>query len=188
MPPPAKSGGGALIAVGIVLLLGAAGGILWFVNKGSPPPPTPTVPTAATSPAQPATTLDLPAIELPPDAGEEAGPPEAGPKVAAGGGGCPASCTGALTDAIKQAAQARAQTARQCYKTALEGNEGLAGQIDVQLRIGTGGETCSVSVVSDTTGSSKLQSCVRSKMLGSYPQPKGGCVELKVPVVFKPKT
>lgn len=189
-----KQGGSGPIIVGVVLLLGAAGGILWWVNHKGGETPTPPKESAAptASSAAPQTTIDLPAIDLPKDAGEDTAPvPDAGPKVATtggGGGGCPATCSGQITDAIKQAAAARAGTAKQCYKTALEGNEGLAGEIDIMLRVGTNGETCSASIASDTTGSGKLQQCVRSKMVATYPQPKGGCVELKVPVVFKPKT
>jgi len=183
--------GSGPIIVGVVRLLGAAGGILWWVNhrtEPTTPPPVASAPLDAG--AGPATTIDLPAIELPTDAGPETGP-DAAPKPQPGGGAfqpCPAACTGSINDAIKQAAAARAGTAKQCYKTALEGNEGLAGEIDISFRFGSNGETRSASVVSDTTGSSKLQQCVRSKMIATYPQPKGGCVELKVPVVFKPKT
>lgn len=189
--PPAKQGGGAAVVIGVILLLGLAGGLLWWKNrpddtiKGTAP----TASASATATAAPETTLDLPPIELPKDAGDT---PETGPKTASTGGGsnsgsCPTTCTGQITDAIKAAAASRAGTAKKCYQTALEGNEGLAGEIVVLIRVGTGGETCSASVLSDSTGSGKLAQCVRSKMLGSYPQPKGGCVELKVPVVFKPK-
>jgi hypothetical protein len=185
------SKGSGPIIIGVILLLGAAGGILWWVNHRdatTTPPPVASAP--VDSGVGPATTIDLPAIELPVDAGPDMGPPDSGTKVAQGGpyNGCPAVCSGGITDAIKQAAAARAGTAKQCYKTALEGNESLAGQIDISLKVGLNGETCAASVVSDTTGSSKLQQCVRSKMIATYPQPKGGCVEVKVPVVFKPKT
>ncbi len=189
--PPAKQGGGAAVIIGVLLLLGLAGGLLYWKNRGDDTKvTTPTSgTTSASTTAAPETTLDLPPIELPKDAGDTA---DTGPKSAStnggGGGGCPTVCTGQINDAIKAAAAARAATAKKCYQTALEGNEGLAGEIVVQLRIGTGGETCSAGIMSNSTNSGKLAQCVRSKMLGTYPQPKGGCVELKVPVVFKPKT
>lgn len=190
LAPPQKSGGGGLIAVGVLLLLGAAGGILWYVNRSpeTPPPVQPTA-TATTSSAEPATTLDLPPIEIPDAAVDDTGPADTGPKVVGGGGGggCPATCTGTPTEAVKQAAAARAGTAKQCYKTALEGNESLSGDVVISLKIGTNGETCAASIGNNTTGSSKLASCVRSKMIATYPQPKGGCVQLNVPVSFKPK-
>lgn len=185
-------GGNAGVIIGVVLLLGAAGGVLFWKNRGdeTPKPVASVQPSSSSSAtAAPETTLDLPAIDLPKDAGVE----ETGPKPVAtgGGGGGPCSCgsMGAITDEIKQAAAARGGTAKKCYQSALEGNEGLAGDMTVQVRIGPNGEACSASVVSDTTGSQKLQQCVRLKMAaGGYPRPKGGCVDVKVPVVFKPKT
>lgn len=183
-----------MIGVGIVLLLGAAAGILWYVNKKDPPPPPPpkVQPVASASSSAPATNMDLPAIDLPKEAGpEEDTGTDTGAKVATpgpGGGGCGCTANGQITDAIKQAAAAKGGTAKACYKTALEGNEGLAGTIELQVKIGANGETCGVSVLSDSVGSMKLQQCVKGRMYGSYPAPKGGCVDVKVPVVFKPKT
>jgi hypothetical protein len=189
-PPPKSGGGSAPVIIGVVVLIGAAIGLLCWKNRGDDVKTTPTATTSAptTTSAPPETTLDLPPIELPKDAGEN----ETGPKPQNTGGGnnggnCPAVCTGQITDAIKAAAASRAATAKKCYQTALEGNEGLQGEIDIMLRVGTDGSTCSASIASDSTGSGKLAQCVRSRMLGGYPAPKGGCVELKVPVVFKPK-
>ena len=185
-------GGGALIAVGVALLLGAAGAILWFVTRKPPEDKKVTVvQTATAATAEP--TIDLPSIDptiL--DSGVDIGVEDsgdAGKKVAAnGGGGCTASCTGTITDAIKQAVAARAGTAKQCYKTALEGNEGLSGDMSVMVRVGPDGSACAVSITNDTTGSNRLQQCVRGKMIAAYPQPKGGCVDVRVPISFKPKT
>lgn len=190
-PPPKSGGVGAPVIIGVVVLIGAAVGLLCWKNRQDDIKTNPTATTSAKpsmSSAPPETTLDLPPIDLPKDAGDTT---EAGPKpVSTGGGGggnCPAVCTGQISDAIKAAAASRAGTAKKCYQTALEGNEGLQGEIDIMLRIGTDGSTCSASIASDSTGSGKLAQCVRSRMLGGYPAPKGGCVELKVPVVFKPK-
>ena len=189
-PAGSGGGGGALVIVGVILLLGAAGGILWFVTRKPPEPQkVTTVETVSASNTEP--TIDLPSIDLPPDAGpdaEEDTGPDAAKKVASGGEACTASCTGQVTDALKQAVAARAGTAKQCYKTALEGNEGLAGDMSVLVRVGTNGSTCSVSIASDTTGSMRLQQCVRGKMAASYPLPRGGCVDVRVPISFKPKT
>ena len=191
--PPPPSGNGALIGAGIVLLLGAAGGILYWVTKkdAQPLPPKTETVASASSTAGPAPTMDLPAIELPKDAGPDDAGTDAGPKVVAtggGAGGCACGAAGQISDAIKAAAGSKGGTAKTCYKTALEGNEGLAGTIELQVKIGPSGETCGVTVLSDSVGSMKLQQCVKSRMYGSYPAPKGGCVEVKVPVVFKPKT
>ncbi|MBL8719572.1 MAG: AgmX/PglI C-terminal domain-containing protein [Myxococcales bacterium] len=181
-----------MIGVGIVLLLAAAGGILWYVNKKDPPPPPPKVqPAASVSSSAPVANMDLPAIDLPKDAEPEDSAPDTATKPVAtggGGGGCGCTSNGQISDAIKAAAAGKGGTAKTCYKTALEGNEGLAGTIELQVKIGANGETCGVTVLSDSVGSMKLQQCVKGRMYGSYPAPKGGCVDVKVPVVFKPKT
>jgi hypothetical protein len=184
------SGNGVLIGVGVVLLLGAAGGILYWVTR-TPEQPKPTVVTTASTTAPTEPTIELPSIDPIPDAGpdtaEEAGA-DAGKKIGVGGGGCPAVCNGTITPAIKEAVAARAGTAKQCYKTALEGNEGLAGDMSVLVRVGADGSACSVSISSDTTGSARLQQCVRNKMIAGYPHPSGGCVDVRVPIHFAPKT
>ena len=183
------SGGGAAVIVGVILLLGAAGGILWYVVRK--PTETKQVTTVETVSAAPTgdPTIDLPSIDPMVDSGVDSGDSGADSgKELAGGGGCTATCGGNVTDALKQAVAARAGTAKQCYKTALEGNEGLAGEMSLLVRVGTDGQPCSVNVTSDTTGSNRLQQCVRSKMIASYPQPKGGCVDVRVPISFKPKT
>jgi hypothetical protein len=188
--PGSSGGGGALVIVGVILLLGAAGAVLWFVTRKPPEPPKVTT-VETVSASQTESTIELPAIDPAlvdsgVDTGDDGGA-EAGKKVVAGEA-CTATCTGQITDALKQAVAARAGTAKQCYKTALEGNEGLAGDMSVLVRVGTNGSTCSVSVTSDTTGSMRLQQCVRGKMAASYPLPRGGCVDVRVPISFKPKT
>ncbi|GAC1544877.1 MAG: hypothetical protein NVS3B10_09010 [Polyangiales bacterium] len=184
-----SGGGGAAVIIGVILLLGAAVAILWFVvRKPAETKQVTTVETVSAAPTDP--TIDLPSIDPVVDSGADTGEDtgaDAGKKVA-GGGGCTSTCGGNVTDALKQAVAARAGTAKQCYKTALEGNEGLAGDMSILVRVGTDGQPCSVNVTSDTTGSNRLQQCVRSKMVASYPQPKGGCVDVRVPISFKPKT
>lgn len=188
-PPPSKQGGGAAVVIGVILLLGAAGGVLWYVRRGDdgPAKPAPSVSAPASTAAAPETTLDLPPIPIETDAGQDTGPEKPKPATTGGGGlgGCACGSTGSMSDDIAKAAAVRGGTAKQCYKTALEGNEGLAGTVTAVVRIGANGEACSVTIASDTTGSSKLQNCVRQKMsVGGYPKPKGGCVDVKVPVVF----
>jgi len=188
--PPQKQGGGAAVIIGVVLLLGAAGGILWFVRREDPKPatPTPSVSAPASTVAAPETTLDLPPIPIETDAGADTGDK---PKPAttgggnAGSGGCACTSGGTPNEDLAKAAFARGGTAKQCYKAALEANEGLAGTVTAQVLVGVNGEACSVTIVSDTTGSAKLQQCVKQKLsIGGYPKPKGGCVAVKVPVVF----
>ena len=187
--PPTKQGGGAAVIIGVILLLGAAGGILWYVNREDPKPatPTPSVSAPASSTAAPTTTLDLPPLPIEIDAGADTGaaPKPATTGTGGGSGGCACTQGGTANADLAKAAAARGGTAKQCYKAALEGNEGLQGTVTAIVRVGLNGEACSVTIASDTTGSSKLQQCVKQKLaIGGYPKPSGGCVEVKVPVVF----
>ncbi|GAC1585702.1 MAG: hypothetical protein NVS3B20_15160 [Polyangiales bacterium] len=124
-------GNGVLIGVGVALLLGSAGGVLWWVSRKPPQPQQQTVVVVPSASTAVESTIELPAIDLPSDAGPETEPVETGVKAASGPivVACPASCSGTPTEAIRQAVGARAGTAKQCYKTALEGNEGLAGEM-----------------------------------------------------------
>jgi hypothetical protein len=189
--PPTKQGGGAAVIIGVILLLGAAGGILWYVRREDPKPvtPTPSVSASEATTAPPTTTLDLPPIPIETDAGADTGekpkPATTGTGGGGGSGGCACTQGGTPNADLAKAANARGGTAKQCYKAALEGNEGLQGTVTAQVLVGTNGEACSVTIVSDTTGSSKLQQCVKQKLgIGGYPKPSGGCVAVKVPVVF----
>jgi len=189
-PPPTKQGGGAAGVIGVILLLGAAGGLLWYVRRDEPatPTPTPSASAPASTTAAPETTLDLPPIPIETDAGPDTGAEKPKPATTGGGGGsggCACGTGGSPSDDLIKAASVRGGTAKQCYKSALEANEGLSGTVTAQVQVGINGEACSVTIVSDTTGSSKLQQCVKQKLaIGGYPKPKGGCVVMKVPVVF----
>ncbi|MEO7097673.1 MAG: hypothetical protein ABI175_30710, partial [Polyangiales bacterium] len=134
-------GNGALIGLGVVLLLGAAGGILYWVTRAPEPPKVSVTPPPTATTSEP--TIELPSIDPIPDTGVDTGPEDtgadAGKKIAVAGGGCPAVCSGTITPAVKEAVAARAGTAKQCYKTALEGNEGLAGDMSVLVRVGADG-------------------------------------------------
>ncbi len=195
MPAGTPKSGGAGVIVIVLLLLGAAGGVLWYVTrKPAETPKTPVVATSASaSTPAPAPTIDLPALPTVDDAGPET-PDDAGAdaakKLASGPpvNNCPATCSGEPGGNISAQLNAKGATAKQCYKTAIEGNEGLSGDIVFQVRIGLDGSVCSVNTLSNSTGSNKLEQCARSRLMGSYAAPKGGCVDVKVPLNFKPKT
>jgi hypothetical protein len=185
-----EGGGGNKVGVGIaiILLLGGAAAVLYFATKKAPETVTTvTTVTSASSVAAPAPTFELPPIDLPTDAGEDVGVDAAKPT---GGGSynpCSAKCEGSITPEIAAAVNARGNTAKQCYKSAIQDNETLSGDMKLRLKIGSNGQFCSIGVTSDTTGSPKLQQCVQQRLRVSYPQPKGGCLEVDVPINFKNK-
>ncbi len=189
-----RSGNGVLIGLGVVVLLGTAGGILWWVSKrdNTPLPPTTVAATASTSAtAAPEPTLDLPPLPTAePDTGVDTGVDAAqqtGSRVAMGGGGCGGTCNGSVPTELRNYISGRGAAAKLCYRAALESQEGLAGEISVSLRIGPDGSLCSASIVSDSVGNAQLASCVKQKMQATYPAPKGGCVDQRVTISFKPQ-
>ncbi len=196
-PGHGGGGNGALIAIGVIVLLGAAGGILWWVGKKEPPatPQTSTVASANTGAIPPPeSTVELPPLPTnEPDAGADTGVDagDAGAKVVsnggAGGGSCGGTCTGTVPTELRNFISGRGAAAKLCYRAALEAQEGLAGDITVSLRIASDGSLCSSSIVSDSVGNANLASCVKAKMQTSYPAPKGGCVDQRVTINFKPQ-
>lgn len=195
--PGGGGGNGALIAVGVLVLLGSAGGILWWVSKrdAQPPTPTATVPSTSVSAPPPESTVELPPLpkdepDAGPDAPEDAA--EVGPKVANGGGGgggglCGGPCKGTVSTELRNFISGRGAAAKTCYRSALEAQDTLAGDITVSVRISSDGSLCSVGVLSDTVGNAALASCVKQKMQTKYPAPTGGCVDQQVKVNFKPQ-
>jgi hypothetical protein len=198
-PGHGGGGNGVLIAIGVIILLGAAGGILWWVGKKEPTPQnqTTTVTSASTGTTPPPeSTVELPPLPTPePDAGPDVGADaaEAGPKVVTNGGGgggggsCGGTCTGTVPTELRNFISGRGAAAKLCYRAALEAQEGLAGDITVSLRIASDGSLCSASIVSDSVGNANLATCVKQKMQTSYPAPKGGCVDQRVTINFKPQ-
>lgn len=197
--PAGGGGNGALIGLGIIVLLGAAGGILWWVSKkdaGTPQTTTQqSAPSASTSAPPPESTVELPPLPKDePDAGEDAADAaaEAGAKVANNGGGgaglCGGPCKGTVSTELRNFISGRGAAAKTCYRSALEAQDTLQGDITVSLRINSDGSLCSVGIVSDTVGNAALASCVKQKMQTRYPAPSGGCVDQSVKVNFKPQT
>ncbi|MFI5301202.1 MAG: AgmX/PglI C-terminal domain-containing protein [Polyangiales bacterium] len=183
-------GGGNKVGVGIaiVLLLGGAVAVLYFATKKPVETTKTTTTVTSVTNTAPTSTLELPPLDLPTDAGEDTAV-DAG-KAPSGGfsNPCTATCDGTITPEIKAAASARANTAKQCYISGLQDNESLSGDMKLRLKIGSNGQFCGVSVISDSTGSPKLQACVKQRLSAvSYPVPKGGCLEVDVPIKFKNK-
>lgn len=186
--PPTKSGGGFIIVT--LLMVAVAGGLIFWKFSGdkeeetAPPPP----PVATTTPKP---TLEAP--PPPPPKIEDAGPDVEKKAVAkgtvkgGGGGGCSGTCKGTVTPALRSALAGRAASARRCYERMLRANSGLSGTVMAQVRVGPTGQACSVSITQDFggVGASCVAPALRS---GSLPAPAGGCVDVAVPVTFKPNT
>jgi TonB family protein len=177
--------------VGAVVLLGAAGGLLYWKTRG-PAQPTTAQTTTVVSSAPPKREDPAPLFAPPPppklddepDAGADAG--TAAPKNPGGAGPSPCACAqkGDASGALKSALSARGQSAYGCYKRALQRAE-VSGSMTVSVQIGPGGQVCSASVVNDTVNSGEVTSCVLGRFRGqSFPPPSGGCVQVNIPISF----
>jgi hypothetical protein len=83
--------------------------------------------------------------------------------------------------------RAKAGQARSCYEHALSNDSSLAGKLQVSLRVGADGAACSAAVANDTLGDAAVTSCALARFRGGkYPRPSGGCVDVSVPMNFKP--
>ncbi len=194
---PKKSSGSTGYIVAALVMFAIMGGLIfWKVSQGNaqsepsappPPPPKETAPPVLEAPPPP---------PPPPKAEEDAGAEETPKKVVSGhtGGGvgmngCAAKvCEGTAGADLRSAMQAKAGQARSCYQNALRNDATLAGKLTVGVRIGTNGLACSAGVTSDTMGNPQVSGCVtRLFRAGKFPPPKGGCVDMAVPMNFQQK-
>ena len=196
-PPPSSmrpaqgvpSGGNGKFILLALLLLGVIGAVIgWktcqkpadpvviFADAGPPPRPT-------KNPDD-----DIP----PPPVIEEAGV-DAGKKPATTvftGTQCDVKkCTGASTSDIETALAFRAKQSHRCYDNALAQDPTLRGKISIAVRIGANGTACSAGVASNELSSApSVASCVVSNFRGqAFPAPKGGCVDVNIPINFVPR-
>lgn len=194
MIPPKKSNGsrGFLVAAVVMLLL--AGGLLLYKSLGSAEPaPSPSPPVAATAATKPPTAPAPPPPPPPPEepqADEQGSQAEDAPAPTARSTrptGCGSPCKGAHTPAIVNELSGRGRQARGCYERALRNNSMLRGKLGVLVRIGPRGQVCSASAVSDSVGDPNVSSCVLQLFRASpFSAPKGGCVDVQVPLNFVP--
>jgi hypothetical protein len=181
-------GNGKYIAVAVVLLLGIIGLLIWKFKGGEQPVATvPSVPSVPPPPPTNPRLDDVPLIPVTPDAGPEAGPKPTGTAVATNP--CDVKkCTGATTSELEQMLAMRAKQARVCYEKALQADSTLQGHVKIGVKIAGNGQVCDAHVASNDMGSAYVGQCVANKFrqTGGFPAPKGGCVEVEVPLSFVP--
>ena len=187
-PAGVPSGGGKFVVVAVVLLglIGAAVG--W---KMCQPPPKPPVLVFDAAPP-PTFSGRNPDDDVPPpppivDAG-----PDSGKKIVYTQGSanmCDAKkCTGQSGSELETMLQFRVKQAHRCYDNALAQDPTLRGKVTVAVRIGANGQTCSANVASNEMGSPTVASCVSGYFRGAnFPAPKGGCVDINIPINFVPR-
>jgi hypothetical protein len=189
VPPPAglpPSGGGKYIVIAIALLGLVGAGVAW---KMSQKPPAPEI--VYVDAGMPVSTVGRnleDEIPLPPPVEDASA--DAGKKVVTQGPsntGCDVKqCSGGSTSELESALAFRAQQSRRrCYETALQTDSTLHGKVVVAVRIGPGGQVCSATVASNEMGNAAVASCAAGSFRGAnFPAPKGGCVDVNVPLNY----
>jgi hypothetical protein len=99
--------------------------------------------------------------------------------------GCEAKCVGAPPPDLSSALQGRAAQARRCYNSALAQDATLKGRVTIAVKIAPNGSVCGASVAQ--TDMPAVAGCVAGVFRsGSFPAPRGGCVDATVPMNFVP--
>ena len=98
-------------------------------------------------------------------------------------------CTGAVTKDLESALSARARKAHRCYDTALAKNPTLQGKVTLQVRLLEDGFVCRSRIGQSSMG--EPGTAVAECMAAAYkdppfPAPKGGCVEVNIPISLTP--
>lgn len=192
LPPPTKNSQGPLVIGSVLVLLTIGGVVVWRTMTGEQsadtPEPTPVV---ATNPSP------LPAPPPPPPEATEdttttAEAPSPTPKATAlvpprFDTGCSGTCSGSADSTLRAALRQRGGAAKGCYDKALRSKPTLQGKLMVALRLSPNGSVCSASVVSDSLGDASVSNCIMQNFRSaSYPKPKGGCVDVQVPLNLVP--
>lgn len=186
-PAGVPSGGSAKYVVIAVALLGLIGAAI-ALKKCQEPQSQPIVVVDAAPPPPAPTGRDLDDEIPPPPPVEDAGAEEAPKPAATAAAPNPCdvkSCNGTTVPALESALQFRVRQAQRCYSKALEQDSTLQGKMTVAVRVGANGQACSASIVSSELDSAQVKACVSSAFRGaSFPAPKGGCVDVNIPVNF----
>jgi outer membrane biosynthesis protein TonB len=173
-----------------VLLIAVTVAVLVFRSCQNKPEAVVPIPSATVAQSAEAPNPKLDDIPLPPPPEEK---PEAGPApkivYVQTGGGCETKCSGVSTDQLEQALQVRGTQARRCYNQALAQDSSLKGHVTITVKVSSNGNLCSANVTSNDMGSPSVANCAANIFRASagYPAPRGGCIELGVPLAFIPQ-
>ena len=184
--PP--SGNAKFIALAL-LLLGVIGAIIAWKSCQKQPVAIFIPPDAGLAPPPPRNLdEDIP----PPIAIEDAGAEAGAKKVAVvyAGNQCDAKkCGGATSSDIESALSFRAKQAHRCYDNALAQDPTLRGKVSIAVRIGSNGQACSAGVASNELASAPaVANCVAGYFRGqAFPTPRGGCIDVNIPINFVPR-
>ena len=100
---------------------------------------------------------------------------------------CPATCQGSATTELKLALVAGAGRTKRCYHDALRRDPALAGRALLWLRISPQGGTCRATLDKVEFADEEMKRCILELAREmDVPAPTGGCVDVVVPLSFRP--
>lgn len=174
------------VALALLLLLLIGGAVVWKLNQQGPEPVVTTI--DAGPPPPPTTGRNLEdEVPLPPPV-EDASAEAPRKIVTVVSNGCDKKCVGTSTSELEQMLAFRVKTAHRCYDQALAQDPTLKGKMSVAVRIGTNGAVCQANIASNDLGNQGVASCVLNSFRGAnFPNPKGGCVDVNIPINFVPR-
>lgn len=180
-----SGGGGKYVAIALLLLLGIGGVVFWKLSQKQPPPTVVTVdagPPPSFNPRDPSN--DVPPVE----AEEDAGKTQTKITSTRMSSGCDSRrCSGTSGADLENALAFRVKQAHRCYDNALAQDPTLRGKVTVSVRVGANGQACSAGIAANDMSSSNVASCVTGFFRGTnFPAPKGGCVDVNIPINFVP--
>ena len=190
-PPPPPSSGGNLKYILIGLLFLGGGAIIAWLAAGKQDPPKPAAAAPAPEPARvnPMAEQNL-VLEEEKPVEEPQPPPEATPTPKSNRPKAQAwECSGEVTQAeAKKVIDENRPQIRSCYERRLKVNNILQGDINLRLKVGTGGRVVATAL-SGTMKDSDVFACVRNiAQAWTFAAPTGGnCAIVAVPFSFKPK-
>ncbi len=186
--PPGGTSGSSYVRAAVVMLLIAAALLVWkFTSRSSQPATSATVvvseqPRVEAVPPPP----PPPPEEEPSSSALASAAPSA--KATRAGGGCTGECKGEVSHELRSYLSGRASQGRKCYERALLQNALLKGHMKLQVRLNPQGQLCSASIAADELQDPGLSACILQMFRNSvYPAPKGGCVDVAVPLSFVPQ-
>jgi outer membrane biosynthesis protein TonB len=186
LPPSSPNKKYAIIV--LLMLIGCVA-VVVLKMRGATPPPAPVAPVSTFDAAPVSHSDDV--VPPPPPSDEPsatASAPTAGPTHGGTYDACPKTCNGSASPELEQQLAFRARASHRCYDQALTQNGDLQGHLTVKVKVGTNGSVCGASIVSNDMGSDSVASCVANtfRSTAAFAAPKGGCVEVQVPISFSP--
>jgi hypothetical protein len=182
---PSSSGNGKYVVV-VVALVAAIGALLAWRSCGGQPTQTAVIPKYDAAP----TPHDDDNVPPPPPPDEPAPSASAARGPAGTFDPCAVkSCAGGkTTDELETALGFRAKQAHRCYDQALAQDGDLKGHVTIAVRVASNGAVCAANVAANDMGSDAVAVCVANvfRASRSFPAPKGGCIDAKIPISFIP--